>query len=123
MVNQSDHPWRKYRVNFGVKEQDRWKSGAKERFFEGLRQYGPDWKKVCQVVRTKSSWNCQLFFANVSRRVIIGKPHPHADLIRKHSKVNGYWTRKEHEQFREALKKYGRDNEKVAAEIPTKGVH
>ena len=97
-----------------------WQKSEKERFFEGLRKHGTDWKKVAEVVRNKTKWNCYMLWMCVVRRVHLGKPHPHADLIRSLSKRHGWWTIEEHNLFREAVKKYGRDAEKIAAEIPGK---
>ena len=87
---------------------NRWTEEEHARFLDAIRKFGKDWDKVAEAVGKKDLMQCRNRYMNLLKG--IRRNPEEADKERRCRK----WTEEEHTRFIEAVRKYGKDWDRVA---------
>ena len=96
-----------------------WKKEEKLLFEKGVKKHGVDFRKIHQMIPTRTVSSIKHRLKNVREDKLIIDPEVSEIIKRKTRKVES-WTKDEKEKFVEALRLHGKDWDKVTLHVFTR---
>jgi hypothetical protein len=96
-----------------------WKKEEKLLFEKGVKKHGVDFRKIHQMIPTRTVSSIQGRLQDVRKNKLIIDPDVH-EIIKRQTKKKESWTKDEKAKFVEALKLHGKYWEKVSLHVFTR---